>query len=286
MRKNNNSIFYYLINFKQEKKIFFIAFLIFISFSAIHYNFKNKSYKLEITYNLDKSKILDFFTIENSFYTSNFYYQKIFKDMIELELNKNQYLIYDYFNNLTKKSISNFNKSSRNLSFDYLNGYMITKKYIIEIQDINNINVLEEILNNERDLFQKKILKNILNSLNRIFLDINKIQGSELENLKIELQKRNFLLEYGNKNNVDTNMSLIQEIFVINKKIENIETALKAEKKNSYYYINNLNYNFVDYTTAYTEKTMSQLTLLLYIFLSFAASIIIILIRLNYSNYK
>jgi len=218
MRKNNNSIFYYLINFKQEKKIFFIAFLIFISFSAIHYNFKYKSYKLEIIYNLDKSKILDFFTIENSFYTSNFYYQKIFENMIELELNKNQYLINDYWSNLIKKTISNFNKSSRNLNFDYSYGYMITKKYIIEIKDINNINVLEEILNNERDLFQKKILKNILNSLNRIFLDINKIQNLELEDLKMELLKKNFLLEYGNKNNADTNVIINQEIFLIKKK--------------------------------------------------------------------
>ena len=81
-------------------------------------------------------------------------------------------------------------------------------------------------------------------------------------------------------------MSLIQEIFVIKKKIENIESALKAEKKNSYDYTNNLNYNFVDYTIAYTERKMPQFIILLYIFLSFVASIIIILIRLNYSNYK
>ena len=221
MKKNNNSIFYYLIYFKQEKKIFFIAFLIFISFSAIHYNFnKVKNYKLEITYNLDKRKILDFFTIENSFYTSNIYYQKIFENMIELEINKNHYLINDYLSNLTKKSISNFNKSSRNLNYDYLNAYLITKKYIIEIQDINNINILEKILNNERDLLQKKILKNILNSLNRIFLDINKIQNLELEDLKMELLKKNFLLEYGNKNNADTNVIINQEIFLIKKKLK------------------------------------------------------------------
>jgi hypothetical protein len=102
----------------------------------------------------------------------------------------------------------------------------------------------------------------------------------------MELLKKNFLLEYGNKNNADTNVIINQEIFLIKKKIENIESALKAEKKNSYYYINNLNYNFIDYTITYTERKMTQLIILLYIFLSFVASILIILIRLNYSNYK
>lgn len=278
--------------FKYKKKFFFKIFLIFIALSALHYNFlvKINIYRLEIAYTIDKKKIINAINNTISTYPLNLFlygYEGYFTNTMEHEIDKNLGTIIDFKDNSIVKIINTFNKSSKSLNYNRPESYFsINKTYIIEINDINNINKLREKLNYENIFLEKKFLNNILNVIDLDILKIKIRKNIALSDKKSELLKKYNTLKNVTNNNDDINIFLLEEIFMIKESIKILETSLNFDigKKN---FVDALNINFIDYTIIYTPKKVSHILILsIYIFLSFTLSIFVTLIRLGYENHK
>ena len=302
MKKKFETVFYYLNYLNQEKKFFFKIFLIFIVLSFFHYKlYPYNNYRAEIIILVNDSKIEDFFKTERLFKKGETDYfskeRNLYKNQVsEVIQNYKDSIIYPIFNDTVKKIIFKYNKSARNLIYNYPTYYETKIKYIIEINNINDLDKLRKILDNELQLWSNEHLKKINARLNLISTNIDKMHSHEIEHSKIRLRvfnliKKEDLFEIFGHNLNEYEEYIKQNTIDIEEKNRNliylINYFTNHQKKFTDDYIDTYNLNYINYDIFYEKKDQKfLLRIFLYLFLSFFLTIIATMIKLSYKNYR
>jgi hypothetical protein len=301
MKKKFESFFYYQNYLIKEIKFFFLIFLTFITLSFFHYKFyPYNNYIVEIIFSINKSKIKDFFETERLFKKDETNYfnneNNLYINQVEKIIDNHNDFFDFFFKENVKKNIFQYNKTTRNLSFEISNYYEKKFKYILEINNPNDLDRLRKILNNEIRVFENQILKKINAKLNLISVKIDEMHSNEFENNKIILEvinliKKEDLLKIFGNDSLERYGNFLTEKIEIEKKNKNLVSLINYftnhQSKFTDYYIDNYNLNYIDYDIFYKKKDQQfLLKIFLYLFLSFLLTIIIMMLRLSYKYYK